>query len=200
MFIVMFETKNEYYIMSNSTGEITAFETELKGQQYFQDSYAASLHGSYESSVSATIHWITFSPMLVEVNSLDDMKENLLANKPMFMTMRNVSGMMYVYKACKQAPIYMETGVRVNLMHDNPEKITVKNGEVMYPKSIREGWDRRNSIVIEVEVKRLMVFDVTNGETPEDIAQMIIDNNGRQHAWFDSSVHHEEYINARIIT
>lgn len=66
-------------VMTDKAGMIAAFETEQKALEYFEGGYTAGHRRSYESSMSACIHAITFRPKVLTFNDFDELKAALFA-------------------------------------------------------------------------------------------------------------------------
>ena len=72
--IVLYGIGGRSFIMVSS-GEIHGFTSLEKALDYFESTYNEAHGGSYEKSMSAIIHWITFNPVVVSIYSVSEMNE-----------------------------------------------------------------------------------------------------------------------------
>lgn len=117
-FIALFKSDNNLYIAAGSQppNAIIAFETIEKGLDYFEDGYNRFHNRGYESSMSACVNFIQFTPSIVEFKDLEEIKNNIAAEEPRLVVVSSISGRMTGITTKKEAISYYEKGAVPSLI------------------------------------------------------------------------------------
>ena len=73
--VVCITCDKKKYIMLNDDYKVMAFGKKKNAHKYFEQSYEAAHHRSYEGSMSACVHFIMFQPEVVGPVDIDQIKE-----------------------------------------------------------------------------------------------------------------------------
>jgi len=108
-FTAMVSNGNEIYLMLQEDFAVAAWKSEYDAMQYFEKGYREAHVSSYERSMSACIHMVTFRPVIVHFDSIEEVEEML--EKPMIpATLSNVAGRMNVIACNEKASSKYEKG------------------------------------------------------------------------------------------
>ena len=83
----------QFYILTDKSGSITAFRDTEDGTSYYETSYNASHERGYEASMSACINNMTYSPSIIKVSGLEEIR-TMVGPEPHLFDLRHVSGYM----------------------------------------------------------------------------------------------------------
>ena len=83
----------KYYITTEENGVISAFKTDQDGLNYYESSYMEWHKRSNEAPMSACINHMTFSPSIVKVSGLEEIKK-MVGPEPHLFGLSHVSGHM----------------------------------------------------------------------------------------------------------
>jgi hypothetical protein len=107
-----------YYIATSKTGVISAFPTAKDGTKFYEDSYNTSHERGYEASMSACINHMTYSPSIVKVSGLDEIKK-MVGPEPHLFGLSHISGSMTVISIpdLSVGQEYWDKGEKPKLIH-----------------------------------------------------------------------------------
>ena len=114
-FAVMIQNDDKTFLMLHKDYSVAAWMSEYDAMQYFEKPYREAHTHTYERSMSACIHWLTFKPRVVHFNSIEEVEKILV--KPMRpATIHNVSGWMTVLECNELATAKYEEGREPSLI------------------------------------------------------------------------------------
>lgn len=116
MYIVLIQSKEDYYILANSDDSISSFNTEEDAIKYFEKGYRSYHYRSYEGSMSACLNFLTFRPSIIKIKDVEDIRDNIAAEKPRKITLSHVSGSMDVITTREKAKELWESGKKPRLI------------------------------------------------------------------------------------
>ena len=117
MYIVLIESEENYYILVNSKDySVLGFSTEKEGIEYFEKAYKSCHSRSYEGSMSACLNFLIFRPSIIKIEDLEDIRDNIAAEKPHKITLSHVSGSMDVITTREKAKELWKSGKKPRLI------------------------------------------------------------------------------------
>jgi hypothetical protein len=96
MYVVLIEADDRIWLMLNEDSSVRAFTSQQEGLSFFEDSYNRNHGRSFEASMSACLNYLTFSPSIIEIQSEQDMVDQLVGAGPyQAMTLSSIAGSIY---------------------------------------------------------------------------------------------------------
>ena len=69
IYLALIRASDKYYVLAEKQGVISAFTTLDNGLKYFENSYNRAHDRGYESSMSACMNFMAYSPSIVMIES-----------------------------------------------------------------------------------------------------------------------------------
>lgn len=82
LWLVLSKNKEEIYALTVEDGAIRVFDTEKDALSTFEKMYSRGCRSTYESSMSACIHYIHFQPRVVGFTTEEELRDRLLGEPP----------------------------------------------------------------------------------------------------------------------
>jgi len=117
MVVCLVQADDKIYLLANEEARcILSFNSVKDGLAYFEDAYNLRHVRSFESSISACLHHITFQPSIVTIQGYNELKEKIVdENNMMGIDLSHVSGFMTVLATRPTAREYWENGRKPGL-------------------------------------------------------------------------------------
>jgi hypothetical protein len=94
IYFSMIYSNNRYFIPCNNKGEIHAYKSMEDGINDWEKIYHPTHEMSMEASATACIHYIFYSPTVVELSDINSLRENVILPGAHMFKLQHVSGNM----------------------------------------------------------------------------------------------------------
>lgn len=92
MYIALILAEEKVYILANKDFNVVCFKSLKKAISYFEDCYNSNHSRGFEASMSACLNYITFQPSIINVDNIEDIKNNVAAEEARNVELYHVSG------------------------------------------------------------------------------------------------------------